>query len=230
MGTPDFAVTDLSRLHRRDLQFIIDHFPQGGRSYEEIAQVVHTLPSTIESALSSDYLFEQVCDRTRVLLDVSPFLLFNVLLRRALPDHRTGPGRKIINYLANVLALFVRTERLYRIDPYDREAHEYLVGMIENAQEADTRRQFLIHSHIGNYTLFLTGMFPQWIDYRHEVKKRPVNQRYYIDMGSAHFHRASRSDLAREYALEDVFLRLSLRFEHYKHTLNQVASKHLFLA
>lgn len=230
MGRPDFATTDLSGLAHGDLALIIESFPQPGRSYEAIAQILDELPSTLESTLSSDYLFQQVCGRAQRLLDVSPFLLFNVLLRRTLADHRSGPGRKVTNYLANMLALFVRTERLYRIEPYDQKTYEYLVEMIEEAQEAGARRQFLIHSHIGNYALFLTGLFPQWIDHRFRFKRRPVDAKYYVDMGSTHFHRAATHGLARDYGLEDVFLRLSLRFEHYKGALNQIASRYLFIA
>ncbi len=229
MGRPDFAITDLSGLAQGDLAFIIENFPQPGRSYEEIAQILDELPSTLESTLSSDYLFQQVCGRAQRLLAVSPFLLFNVLLRRTLTDHRAGPGRKVTNYLANMLALFVRTERLYRIEPYDRDTHEYLVEMMEEAREADARRQFLIYSHIGNYALFLTGLFPQWIDHRYRSKRRPIDAKYYVDMGSTHFHQAAAHGLARVYGLDDVFLRLSLRFEHYKSALNHIASRHLFI-
>lgn len=230
MNSPDFAYTGLERLERRDLQFIIEHFPLPGRSYEEIGRVVHSLPTTLESLLNSDYLFHEVCQETKLLLNVSPFLLFSVLLRRNLRDHRAKPDRKIINYLANLLSLFIRTDRLFRVEPHDRTQHQYLVDLIGQCEAADSRRRFLIHAHIGNYSLFISGLFPAWIDYRYRYKRRPVNGQYYVDMGRTYFQRAATHPMARDFGLDDVFLRLALLFEAYQRTLNEISSSYLKLS
>lgn len=230
MRSPDFAYTDLERLESRDFQFIVEHFPVPGRSYEEIARLVHTLPTTLESLLNSEYLFRMVCEETRLLLNISPFLLFSVLLRRNLRDHRAKPDRKIINYLANLLSLFIRTDRLFRVEPHDRKEHQYLVDLISEGETADSRRQFLIHSHIGNYSLFISGLFPAWIEYRYRYKRRPINAQYYVDMGRTYFQRAATHPMARELGLDDVFLRLALLFEAYQKTLNEISQSYLKLS
>ncbi|MGF1615643.1 MAG: hypothetical protein ACFCVA_17515 [Gammaproteobacteria bacterium] len=229
MRNPDFARTDLGYLENRDLQFIIEHFPLPGRSYEEIARLVHTLPTTLESLLRSDYLFRKVCGETKLLLDISPFLLFSVLLRRNLRDHRTQPDRKIVNYIANLLSLFIRTDRLFRVQAHDPMAHEYLIDLISEGEAADSRRRFLIHSHIGNYTLFISGLFPSWIEYRHRYKRRPIDRQFYVDMGRTYFQRAATHPMARELALDDVFRRLALLFEAYQGTLNEISRSYLKL-
>lgn len=230
MRKPDFAHTDLSHLEDRDLRFIIEQFPVPGRSYAEIARLVHTFPTTLESLLNSRYLFDKVCVRSKLLLDISPFLLFNVLLRHNLMDHRARLDRKIINYLANLLTLFVRTERMLRVQLQDEDTHEYLVGLIDESQSADSARKFLIYAHIGNYSLFISGLFPGWIEYRYRFKRRPVNTRFYVDFGRSYFQQAAAHRLAREFGLDDVFLRLSLLFDLYKASLNQIAKNHLGLA
>jgi hypothetical protein len=227
---PDFAVTEISRLGDRDLRVILESFPRPGESYAEIAQVIDRLPTTLESMLSSDYLFHKVCDRTRLLLDVSPFLLFNVLLRRTLWGQRGSLDRRIINYLANLLALFSRTERLYRVDPDDRTTYDYLLDLIAEARGADARRRFLIHSHVGNYALFLTGMFPRWIERRHRYGRRPVDAHHFVDFGRSHFQEAGRHPLAREFRLDEVFLRLALMFDYYRAALNRMSETYLFPA
>jgi hypothetical protein len=230
MKSPDFACTDLERLESRDLQFIIEHFPLPGRSYEEIARLVHTLPTTLESLLNSDYLFRKVCDETKFLLNISPFLLFSVLLRRNLRDHRAKPDRKIINYLANLLSLFIRTDRLFRVEPHDRRDHQYLVDLISEGEAADPRRRFLIHAHIGNYSLFISGLFPAWIGYRYRYKRRPINGQFYVDMGRTYFQRAATHSMARELGLDDIFLRLALLFEAYQRMLNEISASYLQLS
>jgi len=227
MPRPDFAHTDLRRLEDRDLRFVVENFPVPGRSYEEISQLIDSLPTTVESMLSSEYLYRTVCDQNRLLIDVSPFLLFSVLLRRCLADHRTRDDQRIINYMANLLSLFVHTDRLYRVQPGDAETREYIVDLIQEAQQANERRQFHIYSHIGNYSLFLTGLFPRWIEYRHRYGRRPVDVQYYVDFGRAYFQRASEHPMAKELGLDEVFLRLALLFDSYKAALNRMTREYL---
>jgi hypothetical protein len=227
MSRPDFAYTDVTRLADGDLKFLVENFPQPGRSYEEIAQLIHQLPTTLESMLDSDFVFDKILGQRRFLIDISPFLLFNVLLRRILTGERTAKERGVINYLANLLSLFVRTDRLYRVQQYDQETHENFVELIEEATYGDSRRQFLVYAHIGNYALFLTGLFPEWIEYRHRYQRRPVSPAFYTDLGRAYFERAAAHALAREYRLNEVFFRLAFMFDHYKSALNQLANRYL---
>ncbi len=137
---------------------------------------------------------------------------------------RTAKERKAVNYIANVLALFVRTDRLYRVQPGDSETHTYIVDMLAEAAQADSARQFCIYAHIGNFTLFLTGVFPAWIDYRHRYKRRPVDRSYYTQQGQTNYHQAALHHLAREYGLDDVFMRLALDFDSYAQALNYMVS------
>jgi len=227
MRRPDFARTDLSRIDNADLRFIIENFPLPVRDFQEISSLINNLPNTLESMLGSDYLFDSVCDRERLLLGVSPFLLFNVLLRRSLRDHSHKGDRKIVNYLANLLALFVHSDRMHRVERDDAQGQQYIIDLIKESETVDTDRRFLIFAHIGNYALFVTGLFPQWIEYRYRYKRRPVDLQYFIDFGRAYFHRASGHPRARELGLEDVFLQLSTVFDGYRVVLNHMSSKYL---
>ncbi len=224
---PDFARTDLSALDREDLTFLLERFPRSGESYAEIADVLEQLPSTLESMLDSDFVLRAVLGRRGELLRVSPFLLFNVLLRRTLADHRSRAERRVVNYIANLLALFVRSDRLYRAVPGDAEPRRYIVELIEDAAEADSRKRFLIHAHVGNYALFLSGLFPRWIEHRHRYRRRAVDRGFYVDFGRAYYQEASRHPLAREYRLEDVFFRLAVLFEQYVGALNRMSRQYL---
>ncbi len=227
MGRPDFARTDLSALSSEELRFLVEHFPSPGRTYAEIAAVVGQLPTTLESMLESDHVLQRTLDRRGLLLDVSPFLLFNVLLRRTLPGRRSALERKVINYIANLLSLFVKTDRLYRVRPSDVVTQEHIVDMIQRTREADPSECFAIYAHIGNFALFLTGMFPDWIEHRFRVKRRPVDRKYYEDQGAAYYHQAGLHPLAAGFELRDVFLRLALGFSQYGQALNQMRRRFL---
>ncbi len=227
---PDFAQVGLQPLAHPDLRFLMENFPEPGRSYEDIAQVIDRIPTTLESMLDSEFVFQKILEERTILLDVSPFLFFNVLLRRSVGAPRSRLDRKVINYIANLLALFVKTDRLYRVQRRDTETYEYIVDMIAEAARADLRRQFLVYSHIGNYTLWLTGLFPAWIEHRHRFKRRPVDESFYTNSGRAYFERASSHPLAREYELEEVFFRLAMMFDHYKKALNRLARDYLVVS
>lgn len=227
MTRPDFARTELQPLVDGDLRFLIESFPEPATSYQEIAQHLDTLPNTLESILTSNSVVERVIfDRDR-LLRISPFLLFNVVLRQVLSDHRRPAERRVVNYLANLLALFAQTQRLYRIDSADAEACEYLVDMIQEAQGADRRRRFLVHAHVGNYSLFHTGVFGAYIEDRFKHGRRTVNSDYYADLGSASYSQASALPQAQEFHLTEVFVRLSLTFDSYRRALGTIATDYL---
>ncbi len=229
MPAPDFARTEFNGLTDGDVQFLIENFPKPGRSYEEIASLIHDLPATLESRLNSQSLFDRIRDPSERILQISPFLFFSVLLRRSLTDCRILGDRRVINYLSNLLSIFVETNRLYRINQHDKQPVNYLTDMIAEAQNADSRRQFLICSHIGNYSLYVTGLFPGSIEYRQRNKRRPVGAQFYIDFGREYYEQASGHTIAREYELDEVFFRLSIMFEVYKDALNHLAKQYLIL-
>lgn len=227
MRKPDFACTALDQLEQTDLRFLIENMPHGGGSYEEIARLLETMPSTLESMLTSDYVYALIRDRRNLVLSISPFLLFGVLLRRSLEAPRTPVERRVINYLANLLALFVRTERLYRVeDGADPQA--YVVELLQGLAEAEPRRQFVTYAHIGNYALWLTGLQGAWLEQRHRYGRRPVDARYYESQGRAYFDRAAHHALAREFGLDDVFLRLAFTFDHYRAGLDRMRRNEMF--
>ena len=137
MPAPDFARTDFSGLTDRDVQFLIENFPKPGRSYEEIAALIHELPPALESRLNSQSLFDRICDPSERILQISPFLFFSVLLRRSLTDQRILGDRRVVNYISNLLSIFVQTNRLYRVYRHDEQTVNYLTDMIAEAQNAD---------------------------------------------------------------------------------------------
>jgi hypothetical protein len=227
MRRPDFARTELMPLVDGDLRFLIESFPQPATSYEEIAGILDALPNTLESMLTSDTVVQQIIfDRAR-LLRISPFLLFNVLLRQVLADHRRPEERRVVNYLANLMALFVTQHRLYRIDSTDAEAYGYLVDLIEQAVGADPDRRFLVHAHVANFSLFMTGMFGTYLEERFRHGRRTVGTSYYADLGSSSYSQASALPPAQAYRLTEVFVRLALTFDSYRRALGTIADSYL---
>lgn len=227
MQHPDFAASTLPQLSERDLLFLFEHFPQPGVSAVEAVRRVHEHPSTLESILDSDYVHAAMMDRSTLWLDVSPRLFFNVLLRRCLAGRRSADERAAINYLANVLTLFARTERLYRVAPDDEKPQAYLVDLVAEAATAPPERQFLVQCHIGNYALYLSGVCAEWIRHRHRYRRRPLTVEYYATMGRSFYGSAAQNWRASRYGLRDVFHQLSGRFDYYRGGLQHLATRYL---
>ena len=225
MSRPDFAHVDIAPLGVGDLQFLIDNFPQPARTHSDIARVIHHMPTTVESMLDSRFVVEALLESRELVLRVSPFLWFNVLLRRALPTHRTRLDRQAINYLANLLSLFVDARRVQRVQPDDTHAYTYLWELVAAAEQADESRRFLVYSHIGNYSLYLSGMFNDWLEHRYRFGRRPLNINYYIDFGRTYFDRAADHRMAREFQLEDVFGYLAAAFDDFRRGLMRLARR-----
>jgi len=150
-----------------------------------------------------------------------------VMLRQCIPGGRSPTDRKVIIYLANLLTIFVRTERLYRVQSGEAQEYQYLVDLLAEAAEADRRRKFMLHAHIGNYSLYLVGLFPKWLEHRHRFKKRPLKPSYYADVGRTNFQQAALHPLAAEYGLSETFLRLALMFDQYRESLNRLSSEYM---
>jgi hypothetical protein len=225
VNKPDFAQLGPPPLDGRDLMFLFEHFPVPGVDAIEAVRRVHENWNTIDSLLESDYVFEAVCDQRVMWLEISPRLFFNVLLRRCLPGRRRSGERRAISYIANVLGVFARSERMYRVQDGEEKSFQYLVDLVQEAAQSGPERVFVVQSHIGNYSLVLSGLFAPWIEHRHRFHNRPVNVEYYTKMGSSYFFTASHHHLADTFGLRDVFRELAGRFEYYRGGLERLGAK-----
>jgi len=74
------------RLQRRDLLFMVETLMPGVDDREDAAARIQADERTIEATLDDDRLFRRLMTGEEALLQVSPWLLFTVLLRRARRD------------------------------------------------------------------------------------------------------------------------------------------------
>lgn len=229
MHPPDFATADTAPLAERDLLFLFEHFPQPGVDAIEAVRRVHEMPSTLESLLDSDYVHRAMLDQGVAWLDVSLRLFFNVMLRHALPRarSRTADQRRAINYIASMLALFVDARRVVRVAPGEDRTYEHLVDLFTEAAGAGPDRQFLVHCHIGNYALFVSGLHARAIEHRHRYRRRPVTLDYYRQAGQSSYAAAAQNWRASRYGLRGVLGQLARNFEYYRSGLDRLAVERL---
>lgn len=121
-------------------------------------------------------------------------------------------------YLVSRMIQYADREQVYS-PPGEDEEYRYIVDLIELAVESDRHRSYRIYCHIGNYSLFLTGVFPAWIRHRHEVKNRPMDVDSYCEYGKTYYGRAADHDLARKNETRPVLSKLSEGYDLVRSSL-----------
>lgn len=160
-------------------------------------------------------------------LRVSSRFYFYVLVRYAL--RQAGlEERALADYVAEVLAEFTLSERARCSAPGEQNSLEYMFEMLAALQSADDRTAFSLRAHIGNYSLFLTGVFPDRIKARSESRGFP-DLRYYERLGRTQFLVASDHRLALRFDLAEIFSTLGERFAATRRALNDMADRLLCL-
>jgi aminopeptidase N len=137
---------------------------------------------------------------------------------------RLGVGDPhLIDYLSTLLTRFVHSDALHRLRNAQGKRLEEVVDMLLEAEELPaegrTRREY--HRHIGDFTLFWTGVYPEAVN----RLRSALTKDYFIDyceQGKRSYYIAStfEDDPYREEA--PVLRRLSEEFELCAYGLNQV--------
>ena len=153
----------------------------------------------------------------------SASLLFYVLVRHALLDVGIAdPG--VADYFAAVLREFGARRRANRIDDVDDQDHHYLVDILADRSAATGDRQFKVCVHLGNFALWLSGVFPERIAAQ-RLRRGGPDVSYYESLGSQGYAEASGHQLAGRVGLEDVFRIAAGRAHEVRVALNQVSAR-----
>ncbi|MEK7781235.1 MAG: hypothetical protein AAB370_07020 [Verrucomicrobiota bacterium] len=159
----------------------------------------------------------------RGCLRVSSHFYFYVLVRNVLK--RSGLNdRAVADYVAEVLAEFARAEQSRCIMPGQANSLDYFFEMLAALQTADDRTSFQIRLHIGNHSLFLSGVFHERIRFRAEKKGFP-DLKYYEALGRSQYRAASDHRLAQRYDLTNILGTLSERFDTTRKALNEISDR-----
>ena len=93
--------------------------------------------------------------------------LFAGLTHRNFATHLGWPDMEVIDYLTDVLVDFVHVDRLYKVrDARGRRVEEVAEMLAEGDvlhRAESVERERMVHKHIGDYTLFMTGIFPEFV-------------------------------------------------------------------
>ena len=149
--------------------------------------------------------------------------LFADLVAKGLPaDH------EIATYVANLLIDFVHADHLYRIrNSRGKRLEEVGEMLVESNPLLDARsfeREREVRKHIGDYTLFLTGMFPEYVATLPRRGLRLDSMIDYVKAGKESYQIVGAFDQFEYRQVAPLFRRLAEHFEYCVHGLNRVKS------
>ena len=153
-------------------------------------------------------------------------MVFYLLVRHALLEEGFR-DRTTADYLTALLLEYGRGKRAYRVDDSDPTELRYLVDHLEALSTAQGRRAFLLEAHLAEFALWLSGLFPDWIEHRRNRRGSP-GLSYYEEMGSAGYRRAAEHRDAERHGLGPLYRSCASNFPVLRVALNRLSDRHFF--
>lgn len=160
---------------------------------------------------------------TRTIMVPSESLFFYVMVRHALQQAGLS-DRDLADYLTALLLEFGRRDRANRVDWHDDHSHRYMIDILADLEASHGERRFRVLLHLGNYALWLGGIFPQYIEAR-RVRRGGPDISYYDGLGRRGYSLAAEHALADRFHLDNVLHTAADRYAAVRAALNDVAGR-----
>jgi hypothetical protein len=154
-------------------------------------------------------------------------LVFYLLARHALLEDGLD-DRLLADYVSSLLLTFGRMAQDQQIDELTGQ-FRYLADILDAGDRSDGHRAFQLRAHLGEFALWLTGVFPDHITARVRRRGAPGLD-YYETVGANGFRLASRFRDAEQHGLDRVYNLCAEAFPRVRVALNRIADRHLFPA
>jgi hypothetical protein len=212
------------RLTREDAQLAIRLVSSD--SVEEIARAQRLLSDEGLDAILDDARLPRALIKSRFGAYASLPLFLYVMVRHALL--RAGEQDRVMSdYLAAVMLAFGVRGREQRIGEADDELYDTLASLVDDVNDADPRRAFLVRVHLGNRALWLAGLFPDHIEQRKWRRGGP-DMGYFEELGRRGFELAAEHRIADQYGMSETYAHIAARFGVLRVALNTLSDTLFF--
>jgi hypothetical protein len=205
----DFIVRTLTR-SRTDQVSLVDLL-----SDSEMRDSILDHPRLVETILSNP-----------AHLQISSQFYFYVLARHVLQEAGIA-DRKLCDYVGSLLETFSRANRLQAPDEVDNHGREYISDMLIALRRVTPEQAFLLRAHVGNYSLFISGIFHESAQRRSLGGAPDIS--FYEQVGRTNYQLVASHETARRCELDDVFEGLAERFHDVRLALNELSDRLLNL-
>lgn len=211
-------------LDRNDAQLALRLIAQGSQDEYDIAER-RLRDHGIEAILDDPRLFHALLHH-ELGVNCSLALFACVAVRTSL--RKMGENDQMVSdYVAALLLHFGLRDRATRISDADDQTYATAVDIAAELDDPDLTRSFLTRAHMGNYALWISGLFPDYIEQRRRRRGGP-DLDYYEEMGRTGFNLAAGHRLAHEHNVAHLFKRVAERFLVLRLALNNISDALLF--
>lgn len=159
-------------------------------------------------------------------LSISSQFYFYVLARHVLRQAGIN-DRKLCDYVASLLETFSRIGAQQAPHLADDRGRQYISDILIALSRATPEQAFFLRAHVGNYSLFLSGIFHE-NTHRRSLRGAP-DLKFYEQIGRTNYQMVASHATARRCELSDVYEELAERFREVRLALNQLSDQLLNL-
>ena len=213
-----------ARFTAADFDFIVRTL---ARSQTDQVSLVDLLSDveTRDSVLDHPRLVDAILNNCGHLRISSQFY-FYVLARHVLQQAGIR-DRKLCDYVASLLETFSRASQLQIAENIGECVGQYIHDILIALTRATPEQAFLLRAHMGNYSLFVSGIFHENAQ-RRSLRGGP-DIGFYEQVGRTNYQVLASHAVARRCELDDVFEGLADRFRDVRLALNQLSDRLLNL-
>ncbi|SRR5579862_113284 len=213
-----------ARFTAEDFDFVVKTLSKSKADAVTLVDLLVDLDSR-DAILDHELLFQALLT-TQATLSISPQFYFYVLTRHVLKE--TGINdRPLSDYVASLLEAFSRTARLATPASEPGNPVEYISDMLLALRNASPVQTFLIRAHVGNYSLFLSGIFHENVLRR--TQRGAPDFSFYEDLGRMNYKVVANHSVARSAELSSIYEALASDFRPIRVALNHLSDRLLNL-
>ena len=222
---PTIRANCRERFTAADFDFIVRTL---ARSQTDQVSLVDLLSDveTRDSVLDHPRLVDAILNHCGHLRISSQFY-FYVLARHVLQQGGIG-DRKLCDYVASLLETFSRASQLQISESIGERVEQYIHDILIALTHATPEQAFLLRAHIGNYSLFISGIFHPAVAGQRSMHGGP-DLEFYEQVGRTNYQLVASHATARRCELDDVFEGLADQFRDVRLALNQLSDRLLNL-
>jgi hypothetical protein len=212
------------RFTAADFDFIVRTLARSPNDQVSLVDLLGDV-ETRDTVLDNPQLIDAILS-SPVHLQISSQFYFYVLARHVLRQAGIG-DRKLCDYIGSLLETFSQVSQLHHSDTIENRAHEYISDMLIALQRMTREQAFLLRAHIGNYSLFVSGIFHESAQRRHQ--RGGPDLRFYEEIGRTNYQMVASHETAKRCELNDVFENLAEQFHGVRVALNDLSDRLLNL-
>ena len=213
-----------ARFTAADFDFVVRTLSRSQTDHVSLVDLLSDA-ETRDSVLDHPRLVDAILSNAGQLR-ISSHFYFYVLARHVLRDVGVS-DRKLCDYVASLLETLSRVSGLQAPHMSEDGGRQYVSDMLIALTRATPEQTFLLRAHVGNYSLFLSGIFHENTQ-RRSLRGAP-DLAFYEQVGRMNYQLVASHATARRCELSDVYENLADQFREIRLALNRLSDQLLNL-